>query len=38
MIGKTKFKTLNKKVKKIIHYNSTPPLHDDIRVSTVTRI
>lgn len=38
MIGKTKFKTLNKKVKKILHYNSTPPLHDDIRVSTVTRI
>ena len=36
MIGQKKMKSLNKKLKKLLHFNSTPPINDDRRIGTTT--
>jgi len=37
MLGSKFFKKTNKKIKKLLHYNSRPPKNDDIRSNTVTK-
>ena len=37
MLGGKKFSKLDKKVKKLLHYFSTPPLNDDTRIGTVLK-
>ncbi len=37
MLGKFKLKKLNKNVRKLLHYNSTPPKNAEERIGTITR-
>ena len=37
MLGKNSFKKMNKKIKKLLHYNSRPPANADIRTNTIVR-
>jgi len=37
MLGKSKLKKLNKNVRKILHYNSTPPKNAEERTGTLTK-
>jgi ectoine hydroxylase-related dioxygenase (phytanoyl-CoA dioxygenase family) len=36
MIGEKKLKKMKKNVRKLLHYNSSPPINDDIRTQTLT--
>ncbi len=36
MLGTKKIRSLNKNLKRLLHFNSTPPINDDIRIGTVT--
>ena len=37
MLGKNSFKKMNKKIKKLLHYNSRPPANADVRTNTIVR-
>ena len=37
MLGKNSFKKMNKKIKKLLHYNSRPPANADIRTNTIVK-
>ena len=38
MLGEKKSKKISKQIRKLLHYYSTPPINDETRLSTVTRI
>ena len=38
MIGKKDFGKLDRNIKKLLHHNSTPPINDDLRIGTVSKV
>lgn len=38
MFGSSKINGMNKKIKKLLHFNSIPPKNDDVRTQTLTKI